>query len=182
MAGAQGNGAAPPKVAPNPQRGEVAVEIGGELHFASVNYERAAQLIALFRDPEGGGVDCNWGQGALQAWLAGDLDRISAALAIVTGLSVQEVYEASPPWEEAQAVLKNCYNLFFFGALEAPEEPEQEVGKAADPLAQSAATRIWNFWRRPARQPSQQGSSPASSGQAPSTRSGSSFERGQNAA
>ena len=168
---------APPRtqVVANPHRGEVPIEIGGTTHIARVNYERVAALIQLFASAEGG-TGCNWGQGALQAWIAGDVEKVSAALAIVTGLSQDEVYKASPPWEAAQAALTACYNVFYFGVAEPPEEPRQEAGEADDPLAQSAATRIWNFWRRPVKQPSPQASSQANSGRAPSSRSRSSSE------
>ena len=159
----------------NPHRGEVPLEIGGETHIATVNYERVAALIQLFATADGG-TGCNWGQGALQCWLNGDVEKVSAALAIVTGLSQDEVYQASPPWEAVQATLTACYNVFYFGSAEPPAEPEQEADEVSDPLAPSAATRIWSFWRRPAREHSPQASSQANSGQAPSSRSRSSSE------
>ncbi len=168
---------APPstQVVANPHRGEVPIEIGGTTHIARVNYERVAALIQLFGSAESG-TGCNWGQGALQCWIAGDVGKISAALAIVTGLSQDDVYQASPPWEKVQETLTACYNVFYFGTAEPPEEPRVEADEVSDPLARSEASRIWSFWRRPARRHSPQASSQANSGQAPSSRSASSSE------
>ena len=162
------------KVAANAHRGEVPIEIAGKLEFASINYERAAQLIALFSEGRDA-TTCNFGSGAFEAWLAGDLDKISAALAILTGLEVEDIYKASPPWERSIRTIEACYNLFYFGTAEAPAQ-EEEADEAQSPLGNR--TRMANFLSWLGKKRSERASSPANSGPPPSTKSPSGYEHG----
>lgn len=157
----------PPKYGPghNPRRGEVLIEIAGKLEIASINFERASQLIALFSEGQDE-TTCNFGSGFMQSWYAGDLDKVSAAIAILTGKEVQEIYDASPPWDACLQTMTKCYNLFFWGTQNPPERSE-EVGEASDPLANgSGRTRgswswLWNKRSRRASNPTASGNTPS---------------------
>ena len=153
----------PPNHSPSPNKvkGEVPIKIGEKIHFAYINYERLSELISLFSEGKDSRSVNVWA-GFFEAWLAGDVDRVSAAIAIMTGVGADEVYKASPPWETCHDVMRKAYNVFYYGMAEAPEDMEAE-DKEKVPLA-NGSSRKWSFWKWSKRKPGAQDYSQVNSG------------------
>lgn len=110
------------------------IKIGRKSHEVYYDWSRIAQLQADFGK--------NFEEAIGAACLNMDTETLAKALAIGTGLEVEEISKASPPIVEAITVLTQALNVAFHGT-ETPKETFRES------LARKWRTLLYRLRRRP---------------------------------